>query len=470
MNLVWERFTLSYLPLKQYLATSYLHRSFVGLLCSWRQTSILIQWGDILAVILLSIVYGVAPFVPDNTTLVGLLLAACAGFWLILTLSDDALPRNVPAVTPIHLLVLLYWAVAIVATALSPVKKAAFGDLVTLTLYLPLFPLAARVLRSTRLRAWLITFYLHISLIVSIYGIRQWFFGAQQLATWVDPESSLSKITRVYSYLHNPNLLAGYLMSAVILSLVAIFAWQGRFKKALAITMLVVNGSCLILTFSRGAWIGLLIAVLALLAMLHYWWSQQMPLFWRTWFIWIILGSLGGLLLVGIVFSETLRERIFSIFADRSDSSNNFRKNVWAGVFKMISDYPLTGIGPGHNSFNQIYPFYLVLPSYTALSAYSIFLEITAETGLIGLASFVWLIVVTFNTGLVELRRLRESRSVEGFWLIGAIASLVGMLSHNLFDTVWFRPSVNTVWWLMVALVASYYTPRQQEQSSTMNS
>ncbi|WP_208341982.1 IctB family putative bicarbonate transporter, partial [Aetokthonos hydrillicola] len=335
MNLVWERFTLSYLPIKEYLNTSYLHRSLVGLVSSWRQTSILIQWGDIIAVALLSVVYGITPFVADNTKLVGLLLAACAGFWLLLTVSDETFPRDTPTVTPIHLLVLLYWAIAIVATALAPVKKAAFSDLVTLTLYLPLFPLCARVLRSSRLRSWLITFYLHISLIVSIYGVRQWFFGARQLATWVDPESSLSKITRVYSYLNNPNLLAGYLMSAVVLSFVAIFAWQSRFKKALALTMLVVNGSCLILTFSRGAWIGLLIAVLVLLPLLHYWWSPQMPPFWRTWFVWIVLGGLAGLLILGMVLSDPLRERIFSIFADRSDSSNNFRKNVWAGVFKM---------------------------------------------------------------------------------------------------------------------------------------
>ncbi|MBO3462368.1 IctB family putative bicarbonate transporter [Aetokthonos hydrillicola] len=467
MNLVWERFTLSYLPIKEYLNTSYLHRSLVGLVSSWRQTSILIQWGDIIAVALLSVVYGITPFVADNTKLVGLLLAACAGFWLLLTVSDETFPRDTPTVTPIHLLVLLYWAIAIVATALAPVKKAAFSDLVTLTLYLPLFPLCARVLRSSRLRSWLITFYLHISLIVSIYGVRQWFFGARQLATWVDPESSLSKITRVYSYLNNPNLLAGYLMSAVVLSFVAIFAWQSRFKKALALTMLVVNGSCLILTFSRGAWIGLLIAVLVLLPLLHYWWSPQMPPFWRTWFVWIVLGGLAGLLILGMVLSDPLRERIFSIFADRSDSSNNFRKNVWAGVFKMIADYPLTGIGPGHNSFNQIYPFYLFLPSYTALSAYSIFLEITVETGLIGLASFVWLIIVTFNTGFLQLRRLLELRSVGGVWLNCVIARFIGQLCYNMFYTVWDCPFFHTVWWLMVALIASYYMPGRQEQSST---
>ena len=40
---------------------------------------------------------------------------------------------------------------------------------------------------------------------------------------------------------------------------------------------------------------------------------------------------------------------------------------------------------------------------------------------------------------------------------MGAIAGMVGLLGHGLFDTVWYRPQVNILWWLMVALVASYY-------------
>ncbi|MFN7660374.1 MAG: putative bicarbonate transporter, IctB family, partial [Dolichospermum sp.] len=57
MNLVWERLTLSSLPLKEYLSSSYLHRLLVGSLLSWRQSSILIQWGDMIAVGLLSLIY-----------------------------------------------------------------------------------------------------------------------------------------------------------------------------------------------------------------------------------------------------------------------------------------------------------------------------------------------------------------------------------------------------------------------------
>jgi putative inorganic carbon (hco3(-)) transporter len=466
MNLVWQRFTLSYLPLKQYLTTSYLHRFLVGLLSSWRQGSILMQWGDTIAAANLSLVYALAPFV--SSTLIGLLLTTCVGLWLLLTLSDEAAPR-IPSVTPIHLLVLLYWAVAAVATALSPVKKVAVNDLTTLTLYLLLFALCARVLRSPRIRSWMIVLYLHVSLIVSIYGMRQWFLGAPPLATWVDQESAFSKTTRVYSYLGNPNLLAGYLLPAVVFSLVAVFVWQGWIKKALALTMFVVNTACLILTFSRGGWIGLVVAFLTVMALLIYWWSIEMPPFWRTWSLPIILGGLIGVLLLAMIFVEPVRLRVVSIFADRKDSSNNFRRNVWDAVFEMIRDRPIIGIGPGHGSFNKIYPLYQH-PRYTALSAYSVLLEVTVETGFVGLAAFLWLLIVTFNTAFLQMQRLRKLRSADGFWLIGAIATMAGMLAHGTVDTVFYRPEVNSIWWLVVGLIASYYTYTPHDQSQEKNS
>ena len=456
MNLVWERLTLSSLPLKEYLSSSYLHKFLVGLLKPWRQSSIFIQWGDIIAVGLLSLVYGLAPFV--SSTLMGLLLVACVGLWLLLTLSDDYTSVNAPTATPIHLLVLLYWSIAAISTALSPVKKAALGDLQTLTLYLLLFALCARVLRVPRFRSWLITLYLHISLIVSVYGLRQWFFGAKALATWVDPESSLAKTTRVYSYLGNPNLLAGYLLPAVILSLVAIVAWPGWIRKSLALTMFVVNATVLILTFSRGGWIALLVGLLTIAVLLFYWWSIEIPKFWRTWSLPILLGTVVGLLIIGLIFVEPFRVRIVSIFADRKDSSNNFRKNVWESVFQMIRDRPIIGIGPGHGAFNKVYPLYQH-PKFTALSAYSVFLETIVETGFLGFTCFMWLIVVTFNTGFLQLSRLRKTKNMEGLWLMGAIAAIIGLLTQGLFDTVFYRPEVNTLWWFMVALVASYWQP-----------
>jgi putative inorganic carbon (HCO3(-)) transporter len=76
--------------------------------------------------------------------------------------------------------------------------------------------------------------------------------------------------------------------------------------------------------------------------------------------------------------------------------------------------------------------------------------------------------LVAFYQGWVQLQRLRQLASEQGYWLMGAIAAQLGLLTHGLVDTVWYRPQVNTLWWLCMALIASYYValePREEKLS-----
>lgn len=488
MNSFWQTLTLSTLPFYQWRSASLLHW-LLSPLRRWRNSSFMLEWGDLVGAGLVSLVFAIAPFVSDSKDTLGVLLIACAGFWLLLTLSDEVVmgeeqeakengqdgsfaavsrrlsPDPLPLTTPIHLIVLLYWGISVVATGLSPVKKAALVGLGKLSLYLILFALMARVLRSPRVRSLVIAIYLLAALAVSAFGLQQWFSGTAALATWVDPESPLSKTTRVYSYLGNPNLLAAYLVPAVIFSMVAIFVWRRWLPKLLALTMTAVNGACLVLTFSRGGWIGMVVSVFVLAMLLVQWWNVSLPKFWRTWSVPLAMGTVAGVLVLAVLVLPPLRDRASSIFLGRGDSSNNYRLNVWASVINMIKARPILGIGPGNVAFNQIYPIYQ-RPRFSALSAYSVGLEVAVETGIIGLTCFLWLLLVTFNLGWTQFQKLRQTRSREGFWLMGAIATLLGMLSHGMFDTVLYRPQVNTIWWLMFALIASYYNQPARGQKS----
>ncbi|QIZ73752.1 IctB family putative bicarbonate transporter [Oxynema aestuarii] len=437
------------LALDRWASGSWLHR-IVGWLRDWRAGSWLMQWAEAIAVGLVALSFVLGPFV--STTLIGVLLLASGAYWALLTVSDS----GESGFTPIHLMLFLYWGIATIATAMSPVKQAAFSGWVKLTLYLVLFLLMARVLRSPRVRSLLIAVYLHVATIVSVYGLRQWFFGAEASATWSDPNSPGSEVTRVYSYLGNPNLLAGYLLPAVMLSVAAIFMWRRTLPKALAVTMTAVNGACLILTFSRGGWIGLVVALFVLTLLFVDWWSVRLPEQWRGWAVPAVLGLTAATIVLAVALVEPIRDRVSTIFAGREDSSNNFRINVWEAVFEMIRDRPIIGIGPGNNAFNKIYPLYM-RPKYTALSAYSIFLETAVEMGFIGLFALLWTISVTIYQGIVQLHRLRDRADPQGYWLMAALAIVAGMLAHGLVDTVWYRPQINILWWLAIAIVASFY-------------
>lgn len=427
--------------------TSFIHRC-IGSLSHWRSTSWLLSWSEVIGVALLALLFSLAPFVSNS--LLGVILIAIAGFWLLLTISDTVSIRS----GIIDRLVLLYWGIATVATAFSPVKSLAFGGWVKLTLYLFLFALSARLCRQEKALHWLSTIFLHVALVVSIYGIRQEFFGATPLATWNDPDSPLAQDTRVYSYLGNPNLLAGYLLGAIALSLAAVFVWRSWWQKSLAVTMLLVNSACLIFTDSRGGWLAMagLLAVFSLLT--YFWYYHRMPRWCRIWLPLVVGGAIAGFIVVAFVQVESIRLRLLSIFAGREDSSNNFRLNVWASVVEMIQDYPILGIGPGNDAFNAIYPVYM-RPNYTALGSYSIYLETAVEMGILGLSCFLGLIGVTISRGIYHWRKLSQRRESRGFWVIGAIAGITGILIQGGVDTVWYRPQINTIWWFLLAIIAS---------------
>lgn len=429
--------------------------NLVGLLSSWQSSSYLLGYSDLIATILVCLVLISAPF--TSNTLIGVILLAGGGFWTLLTVSE--IQKN--QITPIHLWVFAYWLISVVATAFSPLKMAALSGLVKFTLYLLFFALASRVFAKKKMRSLIMGVYLLISLIVSAYGVRQQFIGVKPLATWTDPTSPLADTTRVYSFLGNPNLLASYLIPAVSFSLVALIVWKTKPQKILAGFALIINVACVYFTGSRGGWLALIGTGVAFLLGFKFWWNEYLSPFWRKWLIPTVIASFLLLVGVGMIFVEPLRIRIVSLFSWRGDSSNNFRINVWIAALQMLQDHPLIGIGPGNEVFNQIYPLYMQT-KFTALSAYCIFLEIALETGLIGLFSFLAVIVATFKRGMVLIKKMKPKNDLQAMWILGAIASMAGLATQGLFDTVWYRPQINTLWWLCVAMVAAVYSLKSE--------
>jgi putative inorganic carbon (HCO3(-)) transporter len=456
---VSQKLTFVRLSAAEWIRYSLLWKCF-NPLRTWRQHSGLMQWGTELSVCLLSVLFAIAPFVATNY--IGLLEIGGAGLWLLLTLSEDA-PQPYK-ISPVHALLGLYWLFAGLSTALSPVKREALNGLIELTLYLIVFALVERTVRVARWRNWLITVYLFTAFIVTLYGLRQWFFGAEALATWVDPDSSLANTTRVYSYLGNPNLLSSYLLPSIPFSLSAIAAWRNWGPKLLAAAMFAANSICVVLTFSRGGLMALVMALAIASLLLLYWMLPKLPKFWQTWAFPLLLGGGAALLAIAILLITPLRERVLSIFISRKDSSNNFRINVWDAVKEMIRDRPITGIGPGHYAFNKIYPLYQ-RPKFSALSAYSIYLEHLVEFGILGFTCFIALLIALFQQGWIRIQALRQDASPSGFWLIAALAGMGGLLVQGSVDTVWYRPQVFTLWWLLAAIVTSYFVPMRPDES-----
>ncbi|MEN9230031.1 MAG: IctB family putative bicarbonate transporter [Thermostichus sp. DG02_5_bins_236] len=458
---LWRGFLLRDFDVQAWWQGSFLGR-LSGSLQNWEKNSLWVQTSDGIALGLVMLYWGFSA--QTSTGILGLILLAMAAVlglgWLVKT----------PSWVAAHLPLGLFWGIATLATIFSPVPYAARDGWLKLTLYLVGYLLLHRLLQKPRFRDWVVGSLLLVSLVMGVYGLRQYFYGAAELATWVDPESGLAGVTRVYSYLRNPNLYGGYLIPLIPLGLGAAWIWPGWGAKLLAAFITLVNLSCLLLTYSRGAWIGALVMVATMAVLLVQWNTIHLPVRWRRWTLPALFAGGGAALLLGILTVRPLRLRVQSLFLGRVDTSNNFRMNVWAAVLDMIRDFPILGIGPGNVAFNRVYPLYQ-RGNFSALGSYSVPLELTLETGFIGSLTFAWFLLVLFDHGWQQWHSALASRDPQGLWVAAGLAACAGMMAHGLVDTIWYRPQVQMLWWLAVALITacleqSQTALSQQEQRS----
>jgi putative inorganic carbon (hco3(-)) transporter len=376
----------------------------------------------------------------------GLLVLASGLLWLLLALRTTPGP-----LVEIDCWILGILAIALLATGFSPVPLAAAKGLVKLVSYLGVYALMRQLL--TLAPVWwdrIVAALLVGNLVTCVIGIRQLYGDSSELARWADPNSVADGTVRIYSTLENPNLLAGYLLPVLPLALVALLRWPGGASKLFALTSLVLGVAALVLTYSRGAWMGLVAEAAVIVLLLAMRATRAWPLLWRRLFPLLVLLSGAALLVVLVTQVEPLRVRVMSLVVGRQDSSNNFRINVWLAVLDMIQARPWLGIGPGNDAFNQIYPLFQQ-PKFNALSAYSIPLELAVEAGIPGLLAGIGLLLASLRSA-TSLWRGDGPSSLPA---LAAIAVIIGLTVQGLTDTIFFRPEVQLSGWFCIATLAA---------------
>lgn len=174
--------------------------------------------------------------------------------------------------------------------------------------------------------------------------------------------------------------------------------------------------TALLLTFSRGAYIGLLVGVsIGFLVSMH---RRAISLYEG------LLLSTFLVLSIGILFGTEnfIRDRLSDTFLSL-DSSGEERLVLWGEASQVIQNSPLLGIGLG--GFPE-----KVQPSATyrdPIYAHNLYLDIAVEMGLLGL--IVWICGILW--GVQRFLILGKENSI---FFAGAI-SLIMFSTHGLFDT-----------------------------------
>lgn len=177
---------------------------------------------------------------------------------------------------------------------------------------------------------------------------------------------------------------------------------------------LLLIGTALLLTRSRGAWVGfsIFLAVFAL--------GQPRS----RWFA--LLSVALGLFVV--LAHPSLHARFLSIF---SWSANEDRVTIWQTAVTMIRDHPWLGVGPGN--FGLAFDFYKKVPNMVAASAHNIILTTWAESG-IAAVLFLLLFVTELIAAQIHLLFAQPRDPLRWAYL----GSTLGVLFHQLVDHTLF--------------------------------
>jgi putative inorganic carbon (HCO3(-)) transporter len=289
--------------------------------------------------------------------------------------------------------------------------------------------------------------------LIAIYGLYQFKIGVPPLATWEDPNIE-DKVTRIYATLNNPNLLAGYLVPIVPISAalsLAALSYKRWLLGSLAAFSFLILFIATILTGSRGGYLGLFAGLLALGAIFAGTVFKERPAFRPLVFASIPLVPLA--VWIALHFMPSFEQRLFSIFAGREHSSNSFRMNVWLACLSMLKDNWWCGVGVGNQTFRLAYGLYMN-SGFDALGTYCVPLEVAVETGVFGLVVFALLVMTTLFRAHVQFYS-RQEVAWHRYIIAGAAAGLIALIVHGFVDTVFYRPQVHFIFWLLIAMLVT---------------
>jgi O-antigen ligase len=279
-----------------------------------------------------------------------------------------------------------------------------------------------------------------VLLALLLAGTAEALYGIFQYATGAGPATfAIGEALRAYGHFEQPNPFAGYLGTIFPLALALAIHRRPHFLALVATSCAAATAAAILLSLSRGAWVGVALGVAAM-----FWtWS---PLARRR----LGLAAAGLVLFLLLTATRVLpggwSDRLvavidnFGVFDVRGVevTNENFavveRMAHWQAGWYMLLDHPILGVGAGN--YPAVYAEYSLPGWQEPLGhAHNYYLNMAAETGLPGAAALVLLLVVIYRSILAGLRHQPEG-SFGRALLAGLLASLVVLTVHNLFDNL----------------------------------
>jgi O-antigen ligase len=228
----------------------------------------------------------------------------------------------------------------------------------------------------------------------------------------------------------DPNALGGLLIMTLTLCAPQLFSRKPVLPLFWIILGLGLMGLALLLSFSRGSFVGTGLALLVLGALRY----RKLLL-------------IGVIALAVILILPQTQSYVTHFFegVQGQDLATQMRFGEYSDALKLIQRYPVFGVG------------FTGTPDLgTYVSVANVYLLMADEMGLVGLSSFLILMLVLFVSGW-PVRKAIDNRSAVGDIWWGLHAALIGALIGGIFDHYFFNLDFHhsvTLFWLYVGLAA----------------
>ncbi|OOB79406.1 MAG: hypothetical protein BEN19_07630 [Epulopiscium sp. Nuni2H_MBin003] len=266
--------------------------------------------------------------------------------------------------------------------------------------------------------------------LVSAYGILQYIFGWGTEQNWIDPEVFETITKRAYSTLENPNILGVYLILTIMISAGVMFTRKTYGSMFFYACVTGVMGICLGATYSRGCWIGVVIAGVIFITFYNG----------RLWFFAII-----AMLVAPFILPENIMIRLLSI-GNMEDTSTAIRIKIWLSSLRMGKDFMLTGAGLGTLSYKYLYPLYkyYYIP---AEHSHNALFQVFIEGGIIGLILFIFAIWRLIKHQAVSMAK-KTSQNILG---LSVSCGVIGFFVQGMFDYPFYNYRLVLIFWLVIS-------------------
>jgi hypothetical protein len=147
-----------------------------------------------------------------------------------------------------------------------------------------------------------------------------------------------------------------------------------------------------------------------------------------------------GLVLVGVPAVALGWQRLFDLVMVNEEYSAMTRWEAWRILAEIVRVSPLLGLGPAN--YYWYTPLYPILGWHVRFNSHNQYVDLVAQTGILGLACFLWFAWETWRLGGGLRERLPDG--FERAYVCGALGGLVGTMAAGMLAD-WVLPFVYNI-------------------------